>query len=56
VPPIAEQRRIAADLARRLAAAERLAISLHEELAAIDALPAALLREAFNGYTDLQGG
>ena len=44
---VTDQRRIAAALSRRLAAAERLAGHLRDELAAIDALPAALLREAF---------
>jgi restriction endonuclease S subunit len=55
-PPVAAQRRIAAALALRLAEVERLTAILRDELAAIDALPAALLRQAFNGYTDSQGG
>lgn len=49
VPPVEEQKRIAADLFRRLAEAERLAGRIADELAAVDALPAALLREAFGG-------
>jgi restriction endonuclease S subunit len=49
LPPLDQQRRIAADLALRLVEAERLTAVLREELATIDALPAALLREAFNG-------
>ena len=44
---LADQRRIAADLAARLAGAERLAEGIRAELAAIEAIPAALLREAF---------
>lgn len=59
-PPIADQKRIAADLSRRLAEAERLAGRLREELATVEALPAALLREAFGetlaeGITNGQG-
>ncbi len=50
-PTLADQRRIAADLAARLAGAERLAEGIRAELAAIEALPAALLREAFQGST-----
>jgi len=41
------QRQIAADLARRLGEAEHLAACIREELAVIQALPAALLRAAF---------
>lgn len=48
-PPVADQRRIAAALSRRLSEAERLAGRIQDELAAIEALPAALLREAFAG-------
>jgi type I restriction enzyme S subunit len=47
LPPLADQRRIAADLSRRLAGAERLTGRIQDELAAIEALPTALLREAF---------
>ncbi|MFN7431363.1 MAG: restriction endonuclease subunit S, partial [bacterium] len=49
LPPLPDQCRIAADLAARLAGAERLAEGIRAELAAIEALPAALLREAFQG-------
>ena len=49
VPALPDQRRIAADLAARLAGTERLAEGIRAELAAIEALPAALLREAFGG-------
>jgi type I restriction enzyme S subunit len=49
LPPLPDQRRIAADLAARLAGAERLAEGIRAELAAIEALPAALLREAIGG-------
>lgn len=49
VPELADQRRIAAALSHRLAAAARLATAVRDELAAVDALPAALLREAFAG-------
>jgi type I restriction enzyme S subunit len=49
LPPLEKQRSIAVDLAARLAEAGRLTTILRDELAAIDALPAALLREAFNG-------
>lgn len=47
LPPLPGQRRIAADLAARLAGAERLAEGIRAELAAIEALTAALMREAF---------
>lgn len=50
VPPgdaLTEQRRIVADLSRRLESAEALIARCREKLAAIDALPAALLRQAF---------
>ncbi|HEY7086656.1 MAG TPA: restriction endonuclease subunit S [Tepidisphaeraceae bacterium] len=47
VPPLTEQKRIAAELSRRLAEAEHLAERIGEELAAVEALPAALLRAAF---------
>ena len=49
VPPVDQQRRIAADLSARLAAAERVIARCREELADIEATPAALLRVAFNG-------
>lgn len=49
LPAIAEQRLIAADLSRRLEATESLHTRCREELAAIEATPAAFLRTAFNG-------
>jgi type I restriction enzyme, S subunit len=49
VPDITKQRRIAADLSHRLAETDRLSAVVRDELAAIEALPAALLRDAFNG-------
>lgn len=49
VPPLAEQRRIVAFLTEHLNGAEQVIARCREELAAIEALPAALLREAFNG-------
>jgi type I restriction enzyme, S subunit len=49
LPPLAEQRRIAAELSAKLAAAEALIGRCREEVAAVDALPAALLRAAFGG-------
>ncbi len=49
VPALAAQRRIAATLALRLGEVERLTAILRDELAVINALPAALLRDAFNG-------
>jgi type I restriction enzyme S subunit len=53
VPYRIDQKRIAADLSDRLARAERLTAQIREELAAIDSLPAALLREAFRGTDTL---
>lgn len=47
VPPVAEQRRIVTNLSRRLEEADKLIDRLRDELALIDALPAALLRRAF---------
>ncbi len=49
LPPLSEQRRIAALLNDQLAAVERARKAAKEELAAINALPSALLRRAFNG-------
>lgn len=56
LPPLAEQERIAARLTEQLAVVESGRAAAQAQLAAIDALPAALLRDAFNGYTDLQRG
>lgn len=47
LPDPAIQHRIAVDLSVKLAAADRLIAQCRDELAAVDALPAALLREAF---------
>jgi restriction endonuclease S subunit len=49
LPPLTDQQRIAATLTAQLAAAERLRQTLQAQLDAINALPAALLRRAFNG-------
>jgi type I restriction enzyme S subunit len=49
LPPLAEQERIAACLSAQLSAAEEVIARCREELAAIEALPAALLRQAFGG-------
>lgn len=49
LPPLEEQRRVAADLRERLESIERLRGAALEELSGIKALPAALLREAFGG-------
>ena len=49
VPPLPEQRRIAAQLSAQMASADRLRQTLAEQLDAINALPAALLRRAFSG-------
>ena len=49
LPPLPEQRRIAAILNEQMAAVERARKAAVEELATIQALPAALLRRAFAG-------
>lgn len=49
VPSIAEQRRLAGVLREQVGAAERACAAAEEELDTINALPAALLRRAFNG-------
>jgi type I restriction enzyme S subunit len=49
LPPLPEQQRIAAILNEQMAAVEHARKSIQEELAAINALPAALLRRAFSG-------
>jgi len=51
LPSIALQRHVVRDIAHRLKAAEGLISRCREELAAIDALPASLLRAAFNGQS-----
>ena len=47
IPPIAEQRRIAAALRERLATIDQMTRAIDTQLEAIEALPAALLRRAF---------
>lgn len=49
LPPVEDQRRIAADLLGRLDAAESVIARSREQLATAEALPAALLRAIFNG-------
>jgi type I restriction enzyme S subunit len=49
LPPLAEQQRIAAILRGQMAAVEKARAAAQAELDAINALPAALLRRAFNG-------
>jgi type I restriction enzyme S subunit len=49
LPPLPEQHRIAAMLTEHIAGAERARKALEEQLEAINQLPAALLRRAFNG-------
>jgi len=49
LPPLAEQQRIAAELNAQMAAVEKLRAGLEAQLNDINALPAALLRQAFNG-------
>lgn len=49
LPPLTDQRRIAAQLSSQMASAERLRQMLSDQLDAINKLPAALLREAFSG-------
>lgn len=49
LPDLRTQRRLAAELTKKLAAAEGVIARCREELAAIEALPAALLRQAFGG-------
>ncbi len=48
-PPLCDQRRIAAQLSSQMSSAERLRQRLAEQLDAINKLPPALLRRAFNG-------
>jgi type I restriction enzyme S subunit len=49
LPPLPEQKRIAATLNEQMAAAQKLSEHLEEQLDAINKLPTALLRRAFNG-------
>lgn len=47
IPPIATQRRIALELRERLATINQMTAAISEQREAIDALPAAFLRRAF---------
>lgn len=49
LPPLSEQRSIAGLLREQMAAVEKASAAVEEELATINALPAAILRRAFNG-------
>jgi type I restriction enzyme S subunit len=49
VPPLREQRRIAAIITEQMKAVERARRAIEEELETIEGIPAALLREAFSG-------
>jgi type I restriction enzyme S subunit len=49
LPPIREQQRIAAMLDTQIAGVERARTALEAQIEAINQLPAALLRRAFNG-------
>jgi restriction endonuclease S subunit len=49
LPSISDQQRIVGALSRQLEAADSLIARLRDELTAIDSMPAALLRAAFNG-------
>lgn len=49
VPPLVEQQRIVAQVNEQMAQAEKVRRELDDQLTAINALPAALLRRAFSG-------
>ena len=49
LPPITEQKQIAATLNAQLSEVKQLRKTLEKQLEAINQLPAALLRQAFNG-------
>ena len=49
LPPVDVQRRLAADLAQKLAAAELIRQAVEEQLELISAMPASLLRSVFSG-------
>ena len=49
IPPLSEQKRIAAILKDQLAAVDKARAAAEEELATVNTLPAALLRRAFKG-------
>ncbi len=49
LPPLPDQQRIAVQLKAQMVAVEKARKAAEAELKAINALPAALLRRAFNG-------
>jgi type I restriction enzyme S subunit len=49
LPPLAEQRRIAGIIGKQLAVVEKAKRAAEEQLTAINAMPAAILRKAFSG-------
>jgi type I restriction enzyme, S subunit len=49
LPPVEEQRRVVAVLNEKMVEAERVRKGAGDQIAAINALPAALLRRAFAG-------
>ncbi|MBT9170051.1 MAG: Type-1 restriction enzyme EcoKI specificity protein [Actinobacteria bacterium] len=49
LPPVAAQRRIAADLREKIAQVEKLRTAIEKQLEAINTLPQAILRKAFKG-------
>ena len=49
LPPLDEQRRIATEIERRFAAVEKAKQAVMEQMKNIDALPAAILRQALSG-------
>jgi len=49
LPPIEEQKRIAAELKEKMSEVEKLRASIEKRLEAINALPQAILRKAFRG-------
>lgn len=49
LPPLSEQKRIAGILNEQMSEAERLRNAIEDQLKEINAMPAALLRKAFNG-------
>jgi type I restriction enzyme S subunit len=55
LPTLAEQKRIAAELTAALAVVDMGRRAAQEQLTAIESLPAALLRQAFDGHPQLQG-
>ena len=49
LPPLEEQRRIAAEIVRQLAIVEKTKQAATEQLETINTMPAAILRQAFSG-------